>query len=149
MIDIDELYQSVIMDHGRRPKNFYPMEHASHEKEGFNPMCGDQYTVYLDEKEGVIERISFTGKGCAISMASASLMTESLVGKKESEIKEIFSLFQNLVKGNELTEEEREKLGKLIALEGVANYPTRTKCATLAWHTCLASIAKSEEEVQL
>ena len=131
MPELDELYQQVIIDHGRNPCNFQVNENANAIKEGFNPLCGDRITIYLSHKNGIIEDISFNGSGCAISIASASLMTESVKGKSIEVACNLFDGFHQLLTSGK-TEKE---LGKLTVLRGVNQYPMRVKCATLAWHT--------------
>lgn len=139
MSELRELYQETIIDHGRHPRNFGVLPNATHQQEGFNPLCGDKIMLHIHEKDGVVEKLSFEGVGCAISMASASLMTECLHGKSRAEVNEIFTAFHDLVTvGNTSAE---EKLGKLAVLSGVAEFPARVKCATLAWHTLNAALA--------
>jgi len=142
MSDLRELYQQVIIDHGRNPRNFGCLDQANHVKEGYNPLCGDRLTVYLLEKDGFVQDSSFEGSGCAISIASASLMTEALKGKTIHEVKSLFDHFHHLVTSGDQTAEE--KLGKLAVLGGVSVYPMRVKCATLCWHTTLAAINNKE-----
>lgn len=138
-MDLSDLYQEIIIDHNRAPRNFRKIEAPTHRAEGYNPLCGDRLTVYLVlDGDGVIKDLSFEGSGCAISVASASLMTEQLVGKTESEAREIFDSFHHLV-----TERDRvpdEALGKLAALAGVREYPARVKCATLCWHAMQSAL---------
>lgn len=136
MSDLRALYQEVIIDHGRRPRNFFPLEQATYRKDGHNPLCGDRLTLYLVENNDVIENISFEGTGCAISMASASLMTEALKGKTVEAAKKIFADFHALVTQGKATDD----LGKLAVLAGVIEFPARVKCATLAWHTLQACL---------
>lgn len=133
---MDDLYQQVIIDHGRKPRNFGKLAEANHVKEGYNPLCGDKLTVYLQEENGKILQAQFEGEGCAISMASASLMTEALKNKTLVEAEILFTAFHELLtsEGN-----EDEKLGKLLVLAGVKEYPMRVKCATLCWHTARAA----------
>ncbi len=133
MLDLRELYQEVIIDHNKNPRNFHKLPCCSHTAEGFNPLCGDKITLYVDVASDKIADISFQGAGCAISTASASLMTEIVKGKKISEAKNIFSVFHDLLMGKEnaLTP---DLMGKLTVLAGVKAYPARVKCATLAWH---------------
>jgi len=138
MSEIRELYQALIIDHGRHPRNFKKIENANRVKEGFNPLCGDRLTVYLSVEDNKIVDISFEGAGCAISMASASLMTEALKGKTIDQAHALFKDFHQIVTGSE-GEASLEKLGKLAVLQGVAEYPSRVKCATLAWHTLIAA----------
>ena len=136
MSDIRELYQEVIIDHGRHPRNFGELPSCNHSKEGFNPLCGDKITVYLDIQDGVVKDVKFSGSGCAISTASASLMTQAIKGKALTEIEYLFGQFHDLL----LKEGDGEGLDKLTVLTGVKAYPARVKCATLAWHTLMAAI---------
>ncbi len=138
MADLKDLYQQLIIDHGRYPRNFGTDEHAHHKKEGYNPLCGDRLTLYITDKNNTIEKICFHGEGCAISMASASLMTEALQGKTIDEAKQLFKQFHDLVTNGDTS--YLEKLGKLAVLSGVREFPVRVKCATLAWHTLLAAL---------
>jgi nitrogen fixation NifU-like protein len=132
MPDLRSLYQEIIVDHNRRPRNFHPLPDANRTAEGDNPLCGDRLTVYLKVEGGVIRDIGFVGSGCAISTASASLMTESLLGKTEQEADAMFERFHDLVAGT--GSPGRTGLGKLEAFSGVREFPARVKCATLAWH---------------
>lgn len=130
---LQELYQQVIVDHNKTPRNFHKMENANHHAEGYNPLCGDHFTVYLlVDENNIIQDISFTGHGCAISTASASLMTEALKGKTLAVAEKLFNDFHDLVATEKNT--EANKLGKLAVLAGVKEFPARVKCATLAWH---------------
>ncbi len=140
MSELRELYQETIIDHGRQPRNFGALPEANCHKEGFNPLCGDKVLLHVSEYNGIVEKIKFEGCGCAISMASASLMTETLKGKTINEIEEIFAIFYELVTAGKTS----EKLGKLAVLGGVYEFPARVKCATLAWHTLKAAL---EEKV--
>lgn len=133
MSDLRELYQEVIIDHNKNPRNFYKMELPSHFAEGLNPLCGDRITLYLNVNENRIQEVSFIGSGCAISTASSSLMTEILKGKIVAEAEALFSTFHALLTGKEVTCTPAE-IGKLTVLAGVKEYPARVKCATLAWH---------------
>jgi len=133
MFDLKDLYQEVIVDHNRSPRNFGKLPGANKTLEGFNPLCGDKLTLYLKTDGVVIEDISFDGSGCAISVASASLMTEAMKGKTLEEAEKLFNVFHNLITTDE--EADIEKLGKLAALAGVKAYPARVKCASLCWHT--------------
>lgn len=137
MSELDELYQEVILDHNRSPRNFRTMDHPNRQAQGYNPLCGDQVTVYLDLENGVIKDISFQGSGCAISKASASMMTAELKGKTETEAKELFENVHKMLTG-ELSENGlagAKGMGKLAILSGVCKFPARVKCASLAWHT--------------
>ena len=129
--NLRELYQEVIFDHNRQPRNFHEMPEADHHADGHNPLCGDQLTVYLRINGDVIEDVSFVGHGCAISTASASLMTEAVKGKTVAEVEALFKDFHALLTD---TPPERD-FGKLAVLTGVREFPARVKCATLAWHT--------------
>ncbi|MGB1799771.1 MAG: Fe-S cluster assembly sulfur transfer protein SufU [Gammaproteobacteria bacterium] len=133
MFDLKDLYQEVIVDHNRSPRNFGKLPGANKTLEGFNPLCGDKLTLYLKTDGVDIEDISFDGSGCAISVASASLMTEAMKGKTLEEAEKLFNVFHNLITTDE--EADIEKLGKLAALAGVKAYPARVKCASLCWHT--------------
>ncbi len=138
-----ELYQDIILDHGRKPRNFHAMEHPSHFAHGHNPLCGDRVTVYLAIDGDKIKDVSFEGRGCAISTASASLMTEVLKGKTLAEAEELFKAFHAEVTGGEVPAvEERlqDDFDRLAPLEGVKAYPARVKCATLAWHAFEAAL---------
>ncbi len=147
MSDIRELYQQVIIDHGRRPRNFGELPDATHIKEGHNPLCGDTITLYLKIQNGMVEKAGFNGKGCAISIASASLMTQMLTGLPEQEALQIFEAFQQMVTHRDTEQDHVEKLGKLAVLKGVCEYPSRVKCATLAWHTMHSAICGDDKEV--
>jgi nitrogen fixation NifU-like protein len=133
MADLEDLYQEVILDHNKSPRNFRAIENASHKAEGYNPLCGDQVTVYVRLRDGLIEDISFQGSGCAISKASASIMTAELKGKPESDAAEMFEKVHSMLTGD--AAEGGQSLGKLAVLSGVCKFPARVKCATLAWHT--------------
>lgn len=148
MSDLSALYQEVILDHNRRPRNFGVMEDADHHSEGFNPLCGDRVSVYVKLNESVVDQISFQGSGCAISVASASIMTESLKGRKLEEVKALFERFHRLVTGNLDSQDLSElDLGKLVVFGGVSRYPVRVKCATLTWHTLRAALEKRNQVV--
>jgi len=137
-----ELYQEVILDHSRHPRRFGPLEHATHKAEGYNPLCGDRLTLYLKMNGDIVEDASFVGCGCAISTASASLMTESLKGKTREQALKIMDQFHELV----TTDTQASKdLGKLRVFCGVRDYPTRVKCATLAWHTLKHALNETEK----
>jgi len=138
MSDLREIYQEVIFDHYRAPRNYRPLAGANHKAEGYNPLCGDKVTVYLKVDDGVIKDLSFEGVGCAISTAAASLMTEALKGKKVADVEHFFQDFQHMVTGADAS--PQPQLGKLEVLAGVREFPSRVKCATLAWHTLLAAL---------
>lgn len=146
MSDVQELYRELIIDHGRRPRNFEKLEKANHIKEGYNPLCGDQLTVYLLEENNVIRDVKFQGCGCAISMASASMMTELLKGKSVQQAENIFEVFHQLVTQGSV-DANIDELGKLKVLAGVSQFPARVKCATLSWHTLMAAMHDSNEQV--
>jgi nitrogen fixation NifU-like protein len=138
-----DLYQQVILDHNRKPRNFHAMQGATHTCEGFNPLCGDRLTVYLKlNPAGVIDEVSFTGSGCAISKSSASMMTSNLKGKTEAQAREMLASFRKMVTG-EAENADEERLGKLSIFTGVKEYPSRVKCATLAWHTMACALDRS------
>ena len=145
MSELRELYQQVILDHNKTPRNFGKLDCATCEQEGFNPLCGDHLHVYvrLDDDE-VIEEIAFEGSGCAISRASASLMTEALRGHTVAEAMALFERFRALVTSSTESEPDLEGLGKLAVLAGVREFPMRVKCATLAWHTMKAAVEGDE-----
>ena len=139
-----ELYQQVILDHNRKPRNFREMEDATHHCQGFNPLCGDDYTVYLKvDDDGVIEDISFMGSGCAISKASSSLMTHNLKGKKVEECKVLFDEFHRMVLGELDPDQEDTHLGKLSLFKGIREFPSRIKCASLSWHSMVGALDKN------
>lgn len=138
MFELKDLYQEVIVDHNRAPRNFRRIEHPTCVAEGYNPLCGDRLTVYLTLRGDVIEDVAFEGEGCAISVASASLMTESLKGKTIAEAASLFDGFHDLLTGKSI---EEAGLGKLAALIGVREYPSRVKCATLCWHAIKSALA--------
>lgn len=135
MSDLDDLYQEVILDHNKSPRNFRTMADANRKAEGYNPLCGDHVTVYLRLKDGVIDDISFQGSGCAISKASASMMTAALKGKSAAAAHELFESVHKMLTGESGPDGAAEKLGKLAILSGVCKFPARVKCASLAWHT--------------
>lgn len=148
--NLRDLYQQVIIDHGKRPHNFCACEHASCTKEGYNPLCGDRFTLYVNVKDDIIESVCFQGQGCAISTASASLMTEAVKGKTVAEFLQLFAAFQKLVTTppeHEISNDIIEQLGKLAVLSGVREFPVRVKCATLAWHTLKAALTGESNKV--
>jgi nitrogen fixation NifU-like protein len=138
MNDLRDLYQEVILDHNRRPRNFGPLPTANRRAEGHNPLCGDRVTVYLDLEDGRLQDVAFQGSGCAISTASASLMTEALKGLTLEEARGLFKGFHDLVTLG--AAEGSPELGKLAVFTGVREYPMRVKCATLAWHALMAAL---------
>ena len=144
MNDLRDIYQEVILDHYRKPRNFQALDGATREAKGHNPLCGDRISVYLMVDGGVVEDVSFQGAGCAISTASASLMTEAVKGKTVEEARALFHGFHEMMTGEE---GEASDLGKLEALSGVRQIPIRVKCATLAWHTLKAALDQGGEGV--
>jgi nitrogen fixation NifU-like protein len=144
MSELRELYQETILEHSRKPRNFGILETANHKAEGYNPLCGDHYTVFLDVKDGAIQNLSFEGSGCAISKASASMMTQSLKGKTTAEAEALFTKFHDLVTGHG---DAAEEIGKLAVFGGVSEFPLRVKCATLAWHTLRAALRGEQQAV--
>ena len=143
-MSLQDLYQQVIIDHGRHPRNFGVCEHCTHQHQGYNPLCGDQVTVFIYLDKDIVKDITFNGAGCAISVASASLMTEALKGKTVAQVQEIFENFRQTVTTGEGV--SQEKLGKLTVLAGVAEYPMRVKCATLAWHALMNALPVQRTE---
>ncbi|HEX7551473.1 MAG TPA: SUF system NifU family Fe-S cluster assembly protein [Candidatus Methylomirabilis sp.] len=146
MSDLRELYQQVILDHYKRPQNFQKLECANRHAEGYNPLCGDQITVYLQMDGDVIKEISFQGAGCAISQSAASLMTTALKGKTKAEAEELFKKFHDMVTGEGHGADPME-LGKLAVFCGVSEFPVRVKCASLPWHTMHAALEGKDEGV--
>lgn len=148
MPDLRELYQEIILDHNRSPRNFGKLAEANRQAEGFNPLCGDHYWVYARVDEvGVIQEVSFEGTGCAISKASASMMTAALVGKTVDEAEALFESYRDMVVGAGAQGGQDVGLGKLVVFSEVGNYPTRIKCAILAWHTLHAALHEAQEPV--
>lgn len=146
MSDLRELYQEVILDHHKKPRNFRKLEGPCRRVEGYNPLCGDRVTVYVKLEGDVVRDVSFQGAGCAISMASASMMTESLKGKTQAEAEKIFGAFHELITGTAAPSSKAE-LGKLAVFSGVREFPVRVKCASLAWHTFHAALRGEEKAV--
>lgn len=144
MNDLRDLYQEIIIDHNRSPRNFYAMEDATQQKDGFNPLCGDQVTIYLQVENDVVKRASFQGCGCAISIASASLMTDILIGQPIDKVEKLFEKFHSLMMDETI---DTSGLGKLEVLAGVKEYPSRIKCATLAWHAMHAALHEESTPV--
>lgn len=162
MPDLRELYQEVILDHSKKPRNYREMTNARRRADGYNPLCGDKFTVYVDLEDGVVKDITFQGSGCAISKASASMMTEKLKGKTFAEAEALFSTFHDLVTGKPgggqgsaapgaagkcSPGQGSADLGKLKVFAGVCEFPVRVKCATLAWHTMRAALEQKAETV--
>ncbi len=144
MTALRELYQEVILDHNRSPRNFRRMESADRKVDGYNPLCGDHYTIFLKLDGDVIRDVAFEGAGCAISKASASVMSSIVKGKTIREAEELFRTFHELVTGKADAGDELERLGALAAFSGVSEFPARVKCATLAWHTLHTALTGSE-----
>ncbi len=142
-MSLRELYQEIIIDHGKQPRNFCVLDNATHAHAGHNPLCGDKLQLYVVADKGVVSDCCFEGAGCAISMASASLMTEAVKGKSVAQINKLFDDFHHLV----TVGEEKDDVGKLAAFSGVAEFPIRVKCATLAWHTLKAALANDPNKV--
>ncbi len=140
MSELTELYQQVILDHNKKPRNFRKLPSANHTAEGYNPLCGDQLTVYLRLQDDAVQEISFEGSGCAISKAAASMMTQAIKGKTREEAEVLFDEFHRMVKGELEAETTPNHLGNLKIFEGVRDFPVRVKCATLSWHTLHAAL---------
>lgn len=150
MSDLRDLYQEVILDHSKKPRNFGKPSEVNHEAKGHNPLCGDRVTIYLNlGLDGRVKEVTFEGSGCAISMASASIMTEMLKGKTVAEAKTLFDKFHGVVTGEDedLSAADGEDLDRLEALSGVREFPMRVKCATLAWHTFIAATEDRRDQV--
>ena len=150
-MNLKQLYQDIILEHGKSPRNLGKCEGYSHEAKGYNPLCGDKVHVYLkSDNEKKVESLTFEGEGCAISLASASIMTELIKGKSFEEAKEIMDAFLNMIKNtseirsNHLDEDQKTKL---MSLSGVKQFPMRVKCATLSWHTLVSAIENKKEEI--
>ena len=144
--ELRELYQQVILDHNKSPRNFKKLENANHIAEGYNPLCGDKINLYLIVEDDIVKDVGFQGSGCAISKASASLMSSIVKGKTKKEVEKLFSKFHDLVTGKLNNEADIEALGKLAVFAGVRDFPARVKCASLAWHTLISAL-KDEQHV--
>jgi len=142
MSELSELYQQVILDHNKKPRNFRKLETANHSAEGFNPLCGDQLTIYLNLEDDTVKEVGFEGSGCAISKAAASMMTQAVKGKSKEEAENLFQEFHSMVMGELNEETEENSLGNLKIFAGVREFPVRVKCATLPWHTLHAALHK-------
>jgi nitrogen fixation NifU-like protein len=142
--ELRDLYQEVILEHSKKPRNYGVLAAANHKAEGYNPLCGDHYTIFANVKDGVIGEISFHGAGCAISKASASMMTQALKGKSVGEAEVWFDRFHELVTGQS---SEADALGKLAVFAGVSEFPLRVKCATLAWHAMRAALRGDQQAI--
>ena len=146
MSDLRELYQEVILDHNKHPRNFGEIEGSDRHAEGYNPLCGDRLTVYLNLEKDVITEVAFKGSGCAISKASASLMTDAVKGKTVAEARLLFDQFHAMITNN-ANENSESQIGKLAVLAGVRDYPMRVKCAILAWHALRAAVDENNQSV--
>ena len=140
MSELSELYQQVILDHNKKPRNFHKLENANHSAEGFNPLCGDHLMVYLKLEDNKVSDVSFEGSGCAISKASASMMTQAVKGKTKSEAERLFEQFHKMVTAEDDSDDEERGIGNLTIFSGVREFPVRVKCATLPWHTLHAAL---------
>lgn len=147
MEGLRDLYQEVILDHNKNPRNFHKLENANRKADGTNPLCGDHYTIYLKIEDGRVVDIAFEGSGCAISKSSASIMSQEVKGKTVEEAEKIFQLFHKVVTGEADALDHLEELGKLAAFAGVAEFPIRVKCATLAWHALHTALTAEEKKV--
>jgi nitrogen fixation NifU-like protein len=146
MADLRDLYQEVILEHSKAPRNYRELAGANQHAEGYNPLCGDHFTVYLNVDGDSIREITFQGSGCAISKASASMMTQALKGKSKAEAQKLFDRFHKLVTTGQANG-DRPELGKLAVFSGVSEFPVRVKCATLAWHTLQAALEGKQDKV--
>ncbi|HEY8226773.1 MAG TPA: SUF system NifU family Fe-S cluster assembly protein [Pyrinomonadaceae bacterium] len=140
MSELSELYQQVILDHNKKPRNFHKLEPTTHTAEGFNPLCGDHLNVYLNLEGDEVKEISFEGSGCAISKAAASMMTQAVKGRSKEQVEELFNEFHSMVTGELDAETQENNLGNLKIFAGVRDFPVRVKCATLPWHTMRAAL---------
>ena len=145
MSELSELYQQVILDHNKKPRNFRKLESASHYAEGYNPLCGDQLTIYMNLENDRVTDVGFEGSGCAISKASASMMTQAVKGKSKEQAETLFKEFHSMVTGELDEENEENALGNLKIFAGVREFPVRVKCATLPWHTMHAALNKKDQ----
>src|SRR4030095_138703 len=145
MSELSELYQQVILDHNKKPRNFRKLESANHTAEGYNPLCGDQLTAYLNVDGDLVTDVGFDGAACAISKASASMMTQAIKGKSKEQAETLFKEFHSMVTGELDEESEQNSLGNLKIFAGVREFPVRVKCATLPWHTMYAALNKQEQ----
>jgi len=145
MSELSELYQQVILDHNKKPRNFHELEDANRSAEGYNPLCGDHLNVYLRVEDDQVKDVSFEGSGCAISKASASMMTQAVKGKTRAEAEALFNEFHRMATGELDEENEPNQLGKLTIFAGVRDFPARVKCATLSWHTMHAALNQQQQ----
>ncbi len=146
MPELRELYQELILEHSKAPRNYREMVNPTRKVEGFNPLCGDHFTVYLDLDGDIVKDVSFQGSGCAISKASASLMTQALKGKSKQDAEKLFARFHDLVTGK-TQNGDAAQLGKLTVFSGVSEFPVRVKCASLAWHAMKAALEGDADEI--
>jgi nitrogen fixation protein NifU and related proteins len=146
MPDLRELYQELILEHSKKPRNYREMPNANRKVEGFNPLCGDHFTVFMEVEGDTVRDISFQGSGCALSKASASMMTQILKGKSKDDAEKLFERFHNMVTGTG-GNENPEDLGKLAVFSGVSEFPVRVKCASLAWHAMKAALEGAAQEI--
>ena len=149
MSELRELYQQVILDHNKAPRNYGKLDHANRQSEGFNPLCGDHLHIFVDLTDGAIQDIGFEGTGCAISRASASLMTNAIKGKTVADAQRLFEDFHAMITSDRDAPVDQDRLGKLAVFAGVREFPMRVKCATLAWHTLKAALDQATEAVTL
>jgi len=146
MADLRDLYQELILEHSKAPRNYRELKTPDHKAEGYNPLCGDHFTIFLQMDGDSIREVTFQGSGCAISKASASMMTQALKGKTKAQAEELFGRFHDVVTGQAVNGNQPE-LGKLAVFSGVSEFPTRVKCATLAWHTLQAALEGKQDAV--
>ena len=147
MSDLRDLYQETILEHSKSPRNYRKLDAANRTAEGYNPLCGDHFTLYVDVEGDAIRDIGFQGSGCAISKASASMMTQSVKGRSKREAQELFRRFHELVTNQQPVNGDKDMLGKLTVFSGVSEFPVRVKCATLAWHTLQAALEGTQQAV--
>lgn len=148
MADLRDLYQEVILEHSKAPRNYHPLPEADHHAEGYNPLCGDRFSIDVQMDGNSIRDIGFQGAGCAISKASASMMTQSVKGKTKEEVEELFQRFHEMVTAEAKGETpDPTEMGKLAVFSGVCEFPARVKCATLAWHTLKAALEEKQEAI--
>lgn len=146
---LEDLYQEIIIDHSRRPRNFGPLEPANARAEGFNPLCGDRVTLFLSVENDVVTEARFQGSGCAISTASASLLTEAVKGKSRADAEALFQRFHRLITGRPEAGDSWSEMGKLAVFSGVSEYPSRVKCASLVWHTLHSALNGEQSRISL
>jgi len=147
MFDLQDLYQDIVMDHNRRPRNFGILNDATFTADGFNPLCGDQIKLYLKVEDNIVTNVAFDGVGCAISKSSASMMTDSIKGMTLEKVDGVFNAFRSMITRRPEDDYDSEILGDLEILQGVSRYPARIKCATLSWHTLRAALTQSEDPI--